>query len=149
VSRWSRSVWWLAIAGLAVVEGFSLFGCDRGQATAPEQPDQPDQPDQGAVVVVESPGVAPDPASDPAGLEDETIPGRTEIVATQVDCQQDSDCVKATCCHATTCVAASAKPDCASVSCTADCRAGSMDCNGGCLCQAGKCAAKLWFAPGE
>jgi hypothetical protein len=120
-----------------------IVGCDRGQPTSPEQPDT------GAPVVVETPGAAPEPADEPPPSADEAPPSRTEIIATEIDCQQDSDCVKATCCHATTCVAASARPDCTSASCTADCRAGTMDCNGGCLCQAGKCAAKLWWAPSE
>lgn len=134
----------LALSLLSIV---SVAGCDRGQATTAKQPDQPDIT---APVIVESPGAAPESATEPAAdPADENNSGRTEIVATQIDCQQDSDCVEATCCHATTCVAASARPDCASAACTADCRAGTMDCNGGCLCQAGKCAAKLWWTPSE
>jgi hypothetical protein len=131
---------------LAVVCGWT--GCDR-QATPAEHADAQPPP----VVVIESPGTIPEPPgltgadAGPNDGEDEASAGRTEIVATDVACQQDSDCVKATCCHATTCVAAGAGPDCTTVACTADCRAGSMDCNGGCRCQAGKCAAKLWFAP--
>jgi hypothetical protein len=119
----------------------ALAGCDR-QASAVEHADA-----QPPIVVVESPGASPESGAAPEESPEQAPPGRTEIVATEVACQQDSDCVKATCCHATTCVAASARPDCTTTACTADCRAGTMDCHGGCLCQAGKCAAKLWWAP--
>jgi hypothetical protein len=126
------------LAGL--VGWIGWVGCDR-QTTPAEHAEPP-------VVVVESPGAQPEP-SKPDEPEEEAAPGRTQIVATDVPCQQDSDCVRATCCHATTCVAASARPDCSATACTADCRAGTMDCNGGCLCQAGTCATKLWWAPSE
>jgi hypothetical protein len=128
---------------LAALVGW--LGCDR-QATPAEHADG-----EIPVVVVESPGAPPEP-SNPAGESvgpSVDLPGRTQIVATDIACQQDSDCVKATCCHASTCVAASAGPNCSATACTADCRAGTMDCNGGCLCQAGRCAAKLWWAPSQ
>lgn len=130
-------------AAFVLLGALAIVACDRGQATPPEQPSID------APVVVESPGAAPEPAPEPPPVADEAPPGRIEIVATDVTCQQDSDCVKATCCHATTCIAASARPDCTSAACTADCRAGTMDCNGGCLCQAGKCASKLWWPPSQ
>jgi hypothetical protein len=132
----------LALVVLALAVGWN--GCDRQAAPVEHADAQP------PVVVLESPGSVPEPADEPAHESgDAAPPGRTEIVMTEVACQQDSDCVKATCCHATTCVAASARPDCTTAACTADCRAGTMDCNGGCLCQAGRCAAKLWWAPSE
>jgi hypothetical protein len=134
-----------ALVVLVTVVGWG--GCDR-QAPSVEHADA-QQVDPAPDVVIESPGQEPEPTTPADERPEEAPPGRTEIVMTEVACQQDSDCVRATCCHATTCVAASARPDCSSVACTADCRAGTMDCNGGCLCQAGRCAAKLWWAPSE
>jgi hypothetical protein len=135
--------WTGVLVGLAALVGWA--GCNR-------QPTPAEHADAEPPVVVESPGASPEPA-DPeladnvaeGATPDEAAPGRVEIVSTAIPCQQDSDCVKATCCHATTCVAASARPDCSATACTADCRAGTMDCNAGCLCQAGTCAAKLWW----
>ena len=65
------------------------------------------------------------------------------VVATDIACTSDADCVPAGCCHADTCVAASDAPECKDVMCTADCRAGTLDCGGGCLCQEGRCAARI------
>jgi hypothetical protein len=121
-----------------------LASCNRGRPTTAEHADAAKSD-----VIVENPGVPPEPSREGPPPAEQDLPGRIEIVATEVPCAQDSDCIKATCCHATTCVAASARPDCSSVACTADCRAGTMDCNGGCVCQAGKCAAKLWWPPSE
>lgn len=59
-------------------------------------------------------------------------------------CATAADCVKATCCHAKTCVAKAQAPSCANVMCTMDCRFGTMDCGGGtCVCKDGECAAEL------
>jgi hypothetical protein len=74
--------------------------------------------------------------------------GSLEIVMTEVPCQSDADCVKDSCCHATSCVALADAPSCADTMCTMDCRAGTMDCYGGCMCQDGRCAAQLWVPPG-
>ena len=65
------------------------------------------------------------------------------VVTTDIACTSDADCVPAGCCHADTCVAASDAPECKDVMCTADCRAGTLDCGGGCLCQEGRCAARI------
>lgn len=125
-------------------------GCNRSQSTTAEHADA-----TSPVVIVETPGATGGTTGGTTGATtaeppaEEELPGHTELVPTDVPCGQDSDCVKATCCHATTCVAASARPDCSSVACTADCRAGTMACNGGCVCDSGKCAAKLWFPPSE
>jgi hypothetical protein len=128
--------------GFGLTLALALVGCEK------QQPPNANPPR----VIVEQPGEAPTPAT-PDSPEPEADPepafGTTEIVATQIACQADADCVKATCCHATTCVAVSDGPDCSASTCTMDCRAGTMDCNGGCLCQAGKCAAKLWWAPSQ
>jgi len=58
-------------------------------------------------------------------------------------CITDSDCVPATCCHATACVAKSDRPDCDGAFCTMNCEPETIDCGGGCVCQSGTCAAKL------
>ena len=73
----------------------------------------------------------------------------TRVVSTDIACERDADCVPAGCCHADACVSASQAPECKDVMCTADCRAGTLDCGGGCLCQEGRCAARLVvsFAP--
>jgi hypothetical protein len=62
---------------------------------------------------------------------------------TEAECTTDSDCIPAQCCHPTTCKPGTEQPECAAVSCTADCRAGTLDCGGKCLCQEGKCVAQL------
>jgi len=58
-------------------------------------------------------------------------------------CTTDADCVPATCCHATACVAQANAPSCGDAMCTLDCRSGTVDCGGGCLCHEGHCAAHL------
>ncbi len=58
-------------------------------------------------------------------------------------CSTDADCVPASCCHATACVAKADAPDCAAVMCTMNCEPNTMDCGGGCVCQSGACTAKL------
>ncbi len=55
-------------------------------------------------------------------------------------CSQDSDCVKASCCHASSCTSNRYKPDCGGIACTRECRPGTFDCGGGyCACKEGKC----------
>ncbi len=69
-----------------------------------------------------------------------------------VECSSDADCVPAECCHATACVPVSKKPSCDGVMCTMECRAGTLDCEGSCYCQDGKCSARLIeeiVVPGE
>jgi len=60
-------------------------------------------------------------------------------------CKTDSDCVKATCCHATMCVSKDKAPSCKDAVCTLDCKYGTMDCGGGCVCKDGKCGANVWM----
>jgi hypothetical protein len=60
------------------------------------------------------------------------------------ECRTDEDCVPAGCCHPTSCVAAARRPVCEGVMCTMDCRPATLDCGGACLCQAGRCAARLF-----
>jgi hypothetical protein len=64
-------------------------------------------------------------------------------------CETDADCIKDACCHPKACVAVAKEPECDDVACTLDCQAGTMDCYGGCLCQDGKCAARLWMGPAD
>lgn len=132
---------WAGALALAIV----LAGCMK----PPVEPQAGDPNGDPTTVVVEDPGTTPAEGESPSEDGGEEPPGRTEIVVGDATCQSDSDCVKASCCHATACVARADAPDCSQTMCTANCQAGTMDCNGGCLCQDGKCAAKLWWAPGE
>jgi len=59
------------------------------------------------------------------------------------ECSIDSDCVPASCCHPTQCVAEINKPDCSSVSCTSECAPNTLDCGGECICNNGRCKAQL------
>lgn len=67
-----------------------------------------------------------------------------DVVWSDQACSTDADCVPASCCHATSCVAAAAAPSCEGVSCTLECRTGTVDCDGRCLCLQGRCAAYLF-----
>ena len=69
------------------------------------------------------------------------------VVLSDDACETDADCVPAECCHAAACVAATRAPACGDVMCTTDCRFGTLDCGGGCLCFEGRCAARLSRAP--
>jgi hypothetical protein len=60
-------------------------------------------------------------------------------------CTTDADCVKATCCHADACVSRDKAPNCKDAVCTLECRIGTMDCGGGCVCRDGKCGAEVWM----
>ena len=70
-------------------------------------------------------------------------PTHTIVVGTDV-CETDADCVPDGC-HATSCVAAAEMAP-GELACTADLRYGTTD-GGGCLCQAGLCAARLSAPP--
>lgn len=62
-------------------------------------------------------------------------------------CASDADCVPAECCHAAACVARERAPSCEDAMCSAECRYGTIDCGGGCLCYQGRCAARLSEPP--
>lgn len=119
----------------------ALAACEKDPPTA-EQP--------GPTVIVEQPGATPasetgeEPAA-PGSAEPEL--GTIDVYLTDVACQSDADCVKDSCCHATSCVAVADAPDCSAAVCTLECRGGTMDCYGGCVCQEGRCAARRWLAP--
>ncbi|MCK4491898.1 MAG: hypothetical protein KAU03_04690 [Candidatus Altiarchaeales archaeon] len=59
------------------------------------------------------------------------------------ECSVDADCVRAQCCHPTSCVAIKDAPDCSGIGCTTVCAPGSMDCGQGhCVCVDGRCQVK-------
>ncbi|HLT38906.1 MAG TPA: hypothetical protein VK034_21630 [Enhygromyxa sp.] len=129
----------LGLAGLVLLA--AAVACEK---------DRPEVESPGPTVIVEQPGAAPasetgdDSATPPAEPQEFGI---FEIVTTDVSCRSDAECVKDSCCHATSCVAIADAPDCSAAVCTLECRARTMDCNGGCVCQDGRCAARLWSAP--
>lgn len=88
---------------------------------------------------------APRPAEQPSPSPETTA--ATAATAGEAgnagDCAVDADCVPASCCHPNSCVPVAAQPDCAAVSCTADCQPDTMDCGGRCSCEAGSCKAIL------
>jgi len=49
-------------------------------------------------------------------------------VPTEKKCTLDSDCVAATCCHATAAVNKQNAPNCKGILCTAECKSGTLDC---------------------
>src|SRR6187431_3193974 len=130
-----------AIAVSLVLVG-GLSACKKEQADA-ENP--------GPTVIVEQPGATPvegaDEGSATSGVTEDPEFGTLDVLRTDVACQADADCVKDSCCHATSCVAIADAPDCSAAVCTLDCRAGTMDCYGGCSCQDGRCAARRWTPP--
>lgn len=59
-------------------------------------------------------------------------------------CQDDSDCVPATCCHSDSCVNKDYQPNCKGIMCTLECQSGTMDCGQGhCSCIDGQCQV-IW-----
>jgi hypothetical protein len=79
-----------------------------------------------------------------ASLELLKAPAIDVVQPAQSDaCSADSDCVPATCCHATACVPASQAPDCSGTACTLSCDV-PLDCGGAkCACNQGKCAVEV------
>jgi hypothetical protein len=140
----------LALGLVGVLALGCLGACEKKKAT--EEPTQGDADGAaepgGDGPLVEDPGKEPadgevDPVSENKG--ELSYEGTVEIVAGDVPCQTDADCVPQQCCHATTCGAPSTKPDCSQTMCTLECASGTMDCFGGCLCgEDKKCAAKIW-----
>lgn len=59
----------------------------------------------------------------------------------EAECTTDADCVPEQCCHPTECTPIENQPNCAAVSCTAECKGGTLDCGGFCSCNNGKCVA--------
>jgi hypothetical protein len=75
----------------------------------------------------------PPTSAEPAEKPEPAAPGG--------ECVVDADCVPASCCHATSCVPAAQKPDCSDAMCTMQCEPNTLDCGGGCACEAGSCKA--------
>ncbi len=70
-------------------------------------------------------------------------PPESTVVVGDDPCQTDADCFPAECCHASMCVSGDNTPMCENIACTMECRPGTIDCGGGCLCVEGRCAARL------
>lgn len=70
-----------------------------------------------------------------------------ELVVGDDACETDADCVPADCCHPAACVHSQNAPACGDAMCTSDCRYGTLDCGGRCLCHEGRCAARLSVQP--
>ncbi|AUX28988.1 MULTISPECIES: hypothetical protein [Sorangium] len=86
---------------------------------------------------------APEPATTPTAA-----PTDDSIAVGSDPCQSDADCVPVCGCHPAACVAKATAPACEEGRiCTQECRPGTMDCGGGCLCHEGRCAARLVNAP--
>ncbi|HEY6557774.1 MAG TPA: hypothetical protein VI072_10890 [Polyangiaceae bacterium] len=109
-------------------------------------PPPPTDPSEGA-----EPPVTPPPPEPPPPLPEgpllsadaaaPTAPTASGPVSNA--CSKDDDCVPASCCHSSACVARGQAPDCKATMCTMECRPATLDCGGSCLCQNGQCAAKL------
>lgn len=107
----------------------------------PAQPatdkEEPEQPTPGKPEPPKPESSKPDPSKRPSA--------KIELRMGTDPCKKDSDCVKETCCHASMCVSKDKAPSCKDAVCTLDCKYGTMDCGGGCVCKDGKCAANVWM----
>lgn len=66
------------------------------------------------------------------------------------ECSNDVDCVRSSCCHASSCVSRKNAPDCSGVFCTQVCMQGTLDCGGSCACEQQRCVTKnLYQQVGE
>ncbi len=77
----------------------------------------------------------------------EPAPAPGGLVMSDDACTSDADCVPSGCCHPASCVAVGHAEGCGDVMCTAECRYGTLDCGGACLCHEGRCAARLSTPP--
>ncbi|WP_437897857.1 hypothetical protein [Sorangium sp. So ce124] len=94
-----------------------------------------------------SPGTNIPPTEEPA-TPPAAAPMGERIVVGSDPCKSDADCVPVCACHAAACIAKATAPTCdRGLMCTQECRPGTMDCGGGCLCQGGRCAARLINVP--
>jgi len=63
---------------------------------------------------------------------------------TQGYCSANSDCVPASCCHPSSCVAKGQAPSCKGIMCSQSCEPGTLDCmQGSCICENDECKALL------
>lgn len=88
-----------------------------------------------------------DETSDSVSAEPTAGGGDDSLNVGEDACETDADCVPADCCHASSCVAQEHAPSCGDAMCTQECRYGTLDCGGGCLCHEGRCAARLSEPP--
>ena len=59
-------------------------------------------------------------------------------------CASDDDCVPASCCHPSSCVAKEQAPSCKGIMCSQVCEPGTLDCRqGSCICENNQCKAML------
>jgi len=64
-----------------------------------------------------------------------------KITENKAECENDSDCVPATCCHSSSCVSKDKSPNCLGIFCTMSCDS-ILDCGQGiCKCVKNKCEA--------
>jgi hypothetical protein len=97
-------------------------------------------PAPSAAIDAAAPSVAPAPA--PALVDAAVVDAATDAANGAPDCRRDSDCVPATCCHATRCTPRAKAPACNGVMCTLDVRPGTLD-MGRCVCRNAKCIADI------
>ena len=87
-------------------------------------------------------------SGEPAPITVEATPASSEGLVIGTDaCTTDADCVPDGCCHPSACVAQANARACDDVMCTTECRFGTLDCGGSCLCHEGHCAGRLSVAP--
>lgn len=137
----------LVPAIVALLAGIVAPGCGGSRTTDPGQPvavEAPlETPTGGIVEGPEHEGSTEEPGGDVQG-DPEDVPS---LVLSDDACESDADCVPAACCHAAACVGRANAPDCSDSMCTMECRYGTLDCGGGCLCHEGRCAARLSEPP--
>ena len=74
---------------------------------------------------------------------EKTDKNQTDLV-NEVYCNNDLDCVPASCCHPNSCVNKDFAPKCSGLVCSQVCAPGSLDCGqGSCLCINNKCNAVI------
>ncbi len=133
-----------ALATGLLIGALALPGCHKPPADVPGAPGDEGSatPDGDGGDLDAPPPPAPEPSDD--GGETPPAPEQpTELVQGDAPCEVDADCVPGACCHPAKCVAVGDAPACGDAMCTMDCQAGTMDCGGGCLCQEGRCAARI------
>jgi hypothetical protein len=123
--------------GWTLVLGLALAACGGPDTQASEpEPATQEEVETGGEVATEDVS----PASEAPSASGELVVGEDA-------CTSDADCVPAGCCHPAACVARDHAPSCTEVVCTTECRYGTLDCGGSCLCHEGHCAARLSAAP--
>lgn len=128
------------LSAILLTFSFLLAACSGGEAEEPIVVDTSGTETTGNGETGSAETAVDEPAPDPASQQGQLVVGEDT-------CETDADCVPAACCHPAACVAQANAPSCAAVMCTSDCRYGTLDCGGSCLCHEGRCAARLSVAP--